>query len=134
MHKFTRKFLLSIFSMALLAAPAGSFAADTVAMTYTSGTTIDWDPFVPNPVTLSMSGAGGFYQQMVAQEGETLSFSAYGSQGGQLPDGQYRYNLRSIDGAGRPVVQDGYFRLESGRIIINDAVTAEYTGPAGSAN
>lgn len=125
MPKFTPKFLLSLFTIAMLAAPAGLFAADTVAMTYASGTTIDWDPLVPNPVTLSMSGVGGFYQQMVAEEGETLSFSIYGNQGGQLPDGQYRYNLRSQDGAGQPVVQYGYFRIDGGRIVSSDPTQSD---------
>lgn len=134
MLRITRKFLLTLFAIACIAAPAGLSAAETVAMTYASGTSIDWDPLVPNQVVLSMSGAGGFYQQMVAEEGETLSFSTYGSQGGQLPDGQYRYNLRSMDGAGQSVAQYGYFRIESGRIIIKDNVAAQSDSPAGSAN
>lgn len=134
MPNITRKFLLSLIAVACIAAPATLSAAEAVAMTYASGTNIDWDPIVPNAVILSMSGSGGFYQQMVAEEGETLSFSTYGSQGGQLPDGQYRYNLRSMNGAGQSVVQNGYFRIESGRIIMNDTVATEYAGPAGSSN
>lgn len=134
MPKNTRKFLLSLFAIACIAAPAGLFAADTVARTYTSGTGIDWDPLVPYPVTLSMSGAGGFYQQMVAENGEALSFSVYGSQGGQLSDGQYRYNLRSLDGAGRPVAQNGYFLIESGRIVMRNTVTPQGSAPGSSAN
>lgn len=95
---------------------AGVVLAGQVAMTYDYGTDIRWDPVVPNQVALTVSGPGDFYQQIRAEDGDTLSFSVYGNQGGQLPDGQYRFNLRSYDGAGRPLSQFGSFRVEDGRI------------------
>lgn len=52
-------------------------------------------PVADEKVVLTVSGGGRHYRE-VYESGEQPALSGYDSSGQQLPDGEYRYQLRSI--------------------------------------
>lgn len=95
--QFFARELITVCTLSLIIIVGGAvtfaYGADQpVATVSLSSTEIFFDPVLANEnLSLTVGGVGGFYVQMDFAAGETPSF-----QTGSLPDGNYKYDLRTI--------------------------------------
>jgi hypothetical protein len=100
-----------------------SYGADgQVASVLTSPSEIIFDPVLRGEkLSLTVGGEGGLYVQRDYDAGETPSF-----QTGSLPNGSYKYELRTIPEDDseefeqeQMIVQSGAFQIENGAIVLS---------------
>lgn len=83
---------------------------------------VGWQPTVEyERVVLTVAGPGDLLIRRELDAGQTLSLTPFAEDGNLLPDGMYTYELRFVQGAGRPsgqpLVLSGYLSVQDGSFV-----------------
>lgn len=129
MHHLRNALAVLVLGVSLvISTPAATSAAElpqpdnSLARVNVGPISVDWAPTVDyERLVLTIAGPGDLYIRQELKTGQNPSLSLFDKNGQRLPDGMYTYELRFVQGTGRPsgqpLVLSGYLSVQDGSFV-----------------